>query len=89
MQSDIGPCIISERWPDKAGRGGDDRMRDGRGSRKHGNRVEEEDTETVNIKTADSTYRVSADIIGKGGKDGERNNTRKMKSDKTIKYSCI
>ena len=61
-------------------------MRNDRGSRKQGSKMDEEETGTVNIKTADSTYRVSTDIIDKGGKDGERNNTRRKKSDNTIKH---
>ena len=50
-------------------------MRNSGGSRKQGSKMDGEETGTVNIKTADSTYRVSADIIDKGGKDGGRNNT--------------
>ena len=64
-------------------------MRNGRGSRKPGSKMDGEETGTANIKTADSTYKVSADIIDNGGNDGGRNNTRRKKSDDTIKHLCI
>ena len=50
--------------------GGDDRMGNGHGSGMQGSKMDGEETEIVNTKTADNTCRDLADIIDKGGQDG-------------------
>ena len=50
-------------------------------------------TGTVNNQMADITYRISADISNKGGKDDGTNNTRRTKIDddtlKTLMYIIL